>query len=367
MVFDKYLKAIQKVGLKQTIKQNIIKDMANILDRSAQKISEYPTSIEDLARFPECDWELRTIIIIFPPSSPFHFLNLNLTQGLTGFPVWDLPSLYGESDPKKGMDIQFALQYKDGETVSYKNYVFPDRKTEQPNNPLFHYPGRVELSGKWPDYTLKYHQEEAELTVDLKLTTLPYLTWWASSYGHLYHHYTSYAEYKGTITHGEIEESIKGSLLFDHAWGNHFLNGWFKQPFPLSLFWYEVLSLKAGEYSIALQLNGTKGIPIRQDGNLRLKANHQNIRLPQQQITIDQWKPCQNILDQRIDYPAAWQTELSDGDNYLSYKAEALNTPAPVMGEGVILGFKYRGKRGSSSQSSKSIQGYGYLEYVQRK
>ena len=45
-----------------------------------------PTGWEETTHFPESPWDLRTVIIVFPPESPFRFLNLNVLLGITGVP-----------------------------------------------------------------------------------------------------------------------------------------------------------------------------------------------------------------------------------------------------------------------------------------
>jgi hypothetical protein len=52
-----------------------------LLDRSSRAAHERPDPAQDGTRFPEFSWDLRTLILVFPPEAPFRFLNLNLLLG----------------------------------------------------------------------------------------------------------------------------------------------------------------------------------------------------------------------------------------------------------------------------------------------
>ena len=91
-----------------------------LLDRSSKAARQRPDPAEDGTRFPEFPWDLRTIILLFPPEAPFRFMNLNLLLGLTGVPFDRIEQLEGLRT-EDAFDLQFCLEGRE-RYATYKRY-----------------------------------------------------------------------------------------------------------------------------------------------------------------------------------------------------------------------------------------------------
>ena len=224
--------------------------LVNLFDQSNTAPNKKPAPHEENTRFPQIPWDLRTIIIVFPPEAPFQYLNLNTTLGLTGVPFDQTENWQGQK-PGDAFDLQFALEGENRFAV-YKRYhsIFKELAYKQ-NDVYFKLGERLLFQGRWPEYTIIYHQPEADLDMSIGLRSLPHIHWWAYFPG-LYWHYTSFCdcrlEWKWHGKSGRME----ARALHDHGWGRNLL----PVRVPLRVFRYEVLCLPDDGTGISLWTEG---------------------------------------------------------------------------------------------------------------
>jgi hypothetical protein len=125
------------------------------LDRSSKVAHQRPEPAEDGTRFPEFPWDLRTIILLFPPEAPFRFMNLNLLLGLTGAP-FDQPEQLGPLDPQDAFDLQFCLEGRK-QCATYKRYhSITQDLSYRPAAVKFLLGERLRFEGQVPLRTFRY-------------------------------------------------------------------------------------------------------------------------------------------------------------------------------------------------------------------
>ena len=142
--------------------RRVLTPFLGLLDRSSRVAHQRPSPSEDGTRFPGFPWDLRTVILLFPPEAPFRFLNLNLLLGLTGAP-FDRPEELGALNAGDAVDLQFCLEGRE-RCVTYKRYHSIARELSyRPAAVEFVLGERLRMEGSWPTYRIRYRQPEADL------------------------------------------------------------------------------------------------------------------------------------------------------------------------------------------------------------
>ena len=134
-----------------------------LLDRSSKAACQRPDPAEEGTRFPKFPWDLRTIILLFPPEAPFRFLNLNLLLGLTGAP-FDRPEALGSLAAGDAFDLQFCLEGRE-RCVTYKRYHSIARELSyRPAAVEFRLGERLRMEGRHQDveFTMR-HVDDLDL------------------------------------------------------------------------------------------------------------------------------------------------------------------------------------------------------------
>ncbi len=327
------------------------------LDRSEEALNARPSFYEETTRFPKIPWDLRTIIMVFPPDAPFQYLNLNVLLGLTGVP-FDRKDLWQGKDPKDAFDLQFALEGKD-KFVTYKNYHSIQKELSYRQDEVYFKLGeRLLFKGKWPDYRIEYTQPEVDLEISMDLTSWPEFHWWAYFSG-LYWHYTSFYD-----CHLEWKwDNDKGSMdvvgLHDHGWGRNIL----PIRVPLKVFRYEVMRLSGDTFGVSLWTEGPFGLKLKSVGLVR--RDHQPIIfMKQYDCQVLEWGNFTNYAGLPCRVPMRWIGKQTGDQGSFTYEAKRTSEPRAILGEGFLYAFDFHGDLSGFGENSGKIEGEGYVEQV---
>ena len=337
--------------------RRVLVPVVSLLDRSASASRDRPDPGEETTRFPTFPWDLRTVILVFPPGAPFRFLNLNVTLGLTGVP-FDRPALWAGSDPRDAFDLQFCLEGKD-RWAAYKRYYSVEGEVRYRSGEVDLEVGeRLRFGGTWPDYRIRYRQPDIDLDLSLELNSRPGLHWWIRV-PRLYSHYTSFCHCRLTWRWKGETGTAELPGLHDHGWGRTLL----PLRAPLRLFRYEVLRLPEDAFAIALRTEGPAGLELRNVGLVR--GDDGPIR-PVSRTTcrVLEWETFPNYEGRPCRVPRRWVGAMEGERGTFRYEAARATEPRAVLGEGFLHGFDYQG--GWTDRAGEVIEGRGYVEQFGR-
>jgi hypothetical protein len=331
--------------------------LLGLLDRSSRTAQRRPTPDEDGTRFPEFPWDLRTVILLFPPEAPFRFMNLNLLLGLTGAP-FDRRQELGTLDAADAFDLQFCLEGRE-RCASYKRYHSISRELcYRPAAVEFLLGERVRFEGSWPAYRVRYRQPESNLSLTLDLDAQENLHWWANA-PRLYCHYTSFGRCRVQWQWESQGGALEVPALHDHGWGRNLL----PLGVPLRVFRYEVLQLRSGAESpdglaISLWTEASLGVELKKSGLLRWNPECSQ-RMDRYECRVLEWESFDNHAGRPCRLPRRWIGRQTAGGAEFEYEAERRTPPRAVLGNGFLFGFDYRGRIGGSTVRAVEGEGYG--------
>lgn len=328
------------------------------LHRAATAPSERPTEAQDATRSPGLPWDLRTLILVFPADAPFRFLNLNLSLGLTGTP-FDQPERWRGRPARDAFDLQLCLEGR-GEALTYKRYHSIAAELRQgPGRVALALGDRVRLEGGWPDYRLRYHQPEADLELNARLTARPGLHWWADL-GDRYGHYTSFADCELSWRWGPRSGRHEQLALWDHGWGRTLL----PLRVPLRVFRYEVLRLPDGGVLASLWTEGPGRLELECAGAWRPAVAARSQRIERYRCEVHQADRFANRAGATRRVPRRWTGSLTAPGGSFSYEAVRRTEPRPVLGDGFLYAFDYQGHGRGDGVPTGTVAGEGYVEQL---
>jgi len=336
-----------------------------LLDRSSRAACQRPDPDEDGTRFPEFPWDLRTLILLFPPQAPFRFMNLNLLLGLTGAP-FDRTERLGDLRASDAVDLQFCLEGRQ-RCATYKRYHSIERELRYRPRAVQFVLGesglgeRLRFEGSWPAYRIEYRQPEAELACSLHFDAYEDLHWWARA-PRLYCHYTSFGSCRLEWHWGSEAGVLEAPALHDHGWGRNLL----PLGVPLKLFRYEVLHVpsEAGEtggFAISLWTEGPFGMELKQSGLLRRQPERSRI-VTRVESRVLEWETFENHAGEACRVPRRWLGRQVGAGAEFEYEAQRSSEPRAVLGNGFLCGFDYRGVWRGPAQ--ENLEGEGYAEQM---
>jgi hypothetical protein len=334
--------------------------IVGLLDRSSKAACGRPDAAEDGTRFPAFPWDLRTIILLFPPEAPLRFVNLNQLLGLTGVP-FDRPERLGDLDPKDVFDLQFCLEGKK-RCASYKRYhSITGELSYRPGTVDFRFGERLHFEGSWPAYRIRYRQPEEQLSLSLHLDSSTDLHWWARA-PRFYCHYTNFARCRMEWQWGPESGVLEVPALHDHGWGKNVL----PLRVPLEIFRYEVLGLPSGSektdgFSLSLWTEGPFGMKLKQSGVLRRDPECSQI-VTRYECQVLEWETFDNYAGAACRVPRRWLGRQVGRGTAFEYEAQRSTEPRAVLGNGFLCGFDYRGTW--KGPTEEELEGTGYAEQL---
>lgn len=347
----------------QYLLRRVLIPIIGLLERSATAPHDQPSPREEGTRFPEFPWDLRTIIIVFPPDAPFRFLNLNVLLGMTGMP-FDQTERWNGSDPKDAFDLQFCLEGRN-RYATYKQYHSIARELDyRPNAVQFRLGERLHFEGRWPSYQIRYNQPEENLRLTIELDSWEGFHWWAYV-PRIYCHFTSFGHCRVEWQWNGDSGVLESPALHDHGWGRNLL----PLRVPLKVFRYEVLLLPEGMFessegfAISLWTEAPGGMELKNIGLLRWDRRRSQF-MDRYECQILEWDTFDNYAGQPCRVPRRWLGRLRSNGDEFSYEARRKTEPRPVLGEGFLYGFDYQGQW--SGSPGKKIEGEGYVEQLGR-
>ena len=330
----------------------------SLLDRSETEPGDRPSQEQEQTRFPEFPWDLRTLIAVFPQDAPFRFLNLNITLGLTGVPFDQVKNWEG-SDPKDAFDLQFCLQGKDDDAVTYKKYHSVSEELDyRPGDVYFKLGEQLSFEGRWPSHRIHYRQPEQNLDISLELDSWPGFQWWAYS-PRIYCHYTSFCDGRLSWKSKGKEGTLEATVLHDHGWGRNLL------PFrtPLKVFRYEVLSLPGQDIAISLWTEGPGKMELRNVGLVR-RGKEPILFMKRYECRVLEWETFENYAGVPCRVPRRWIGTQRGNKGEFRYEAERRTEPRPILGQGFLYGFDYQGRVTGTGLPAGDVEGAGYVEHM---
>jgi hypothetical protein len=328
-----------------------------LLDRSATEPNAQPSFNQERTRFPEFPWDLRTLIMLFPPDAPFRFLNLNVALGLTGIPFDRMKNWIG-SDPKEAFDLQFCLESEDGAATYKKYHRVSEDLIYKTDAVSFKLGERLLFEGRWPEYRIQYRQPEADLELSLQLDSLPGFHWWAFS-PHIYCHYTSFCDCRLDWHWKAAGGSLSVPALHDHGWGRNLL----PLQTPLRVFRYEVLRLPDGDFALSLWTETVGGLKLKNAGLIR-HGKEAPLFMKHYECEVLAWEVFDNYAGRPINVPQRWVGVQRGEAVEFIYEAERTSEPRDIFGEGFLYGFKYQGQMTGARVPSEKVDGSGYVEHL---
>jgi len=330
-----------------------------LLDGAEKAPCETPSPSEECTRFPAFPWDLRTVILVFPPDTGLRFLNLNVTLGLTGV-LFDQAQSWKGRDPRDAFDLQFCLEAGD-KTVTYKQYhSIAAELSYRPNDVFFRLGDRLVFEGRWPEYRIRYAQPEKDFSIDFDLRSRRGLHWWAYSPG-LYCHYTSFCDCRIEWSFGAAKGALGIPALHDHGWGKNAL----PLRLPLEVFRYEVMRLPWGAFALSLWTEGPLGMELKNVGLIR-EDSGPTLKMKRYECTVVEWEEVPNYMGILCRVPRRWVgTQRGEGIVF-RYEAVRSTEPRAVLGEGFLYAFDYQGRFSGTTSFPSTVEGAGYVEQLGR-
>jgi hypothetical protein len=331
-----------------------------LLDRSSKAPCDRPDVAHEGTRFPAFPWDLRTIILLFPPEAPLRFANLNLLLGLTGV-SFDRPEQLGDLDPKDVFDLQFCLEGRK-RCASYKRYhSIGDELSYRPGSVDFRFGERLHFEGSWPAYRIRYRQPEEQLSLALHFDSAADLHWWVKA-PRIYCHYTSFGTCRTEWQWGPEGGSLEVPALHDHGWGRNLL----PVRVPLEVFRYEVLRVPSGSeradgLALSLWTEGPFKMKLKQCGVLRRDLERSQIAT-RYECEVLEWETFGNHAGAACRVPRRWLGRQEGGGTAFEYEAQRSTEPRAVLGNGFLCGFDYRGRWRTAAE--EELEGTGYAEQL---
>lgn len=330
----------------------------SLLDRSDTAPADRPSPEQEQTRFPEFPWDLRTLISVFPQDAPFRFLNLNITLGFTGVPFDQVKNWKG-SDPKDAFDLQFCLEGKDSEAVTYKKYHSVSRELNyRPEDVHFKLGEQLTFEGQWPSYRIEYRQPGQDLNISLELDSRPGFQWWTYS-PRIYCHYTSFCQGRLAWQWKGKEGTLEVPVLHDHGWGRNLL----PLRTPLKVFRYEVLRLPRQDTAISLWTEGPGKMELKNVGLIR-RAKEPILFMKHYTCRAIEWETFDNYAGVPCRVPKRWIGTQSGSRGEFRYEAERSTEPRTILGEGFLYGFDYQGRITGAGLQAEDVEGKGYVEHL---
>ena len=308
----------------------------SLLDRRRDQPTVAPTPQEEGTRHPELPWDLRTLIVVFPPGGSWRFLNLNIVCGMTGTPFDQYERWTGP--PRDAFDLQFCLE-GEGEGITCKRvHSVADDLRSVPGVVDLQLGERLTFEGQWPCYHVRYHQPEDELDVDVRFESWPQLRWWARAPGQAYSHYTSFGRVAVDWRWKGQEGSVETSGLHDHGFGRNLL----PLRLPTSVFRYEVMRLSNEDTAISLWTEQA-GLDLRSVGHLRrgVEGSH---GLESYGCEVLEWTAHEDWMGRPRRVPRRWLGHQQGAEGSFRYEAQRSSEPRAVMGDGFVSGFVFEGQ-----------------------
>jgi hypothetical protein len=330
-----------------------------LLDGAEKAPCETPSPSEECTRFPAFPWDLRTVILVFPPDTGLRFLNLNVTLGLTGV-LFDQAQSWKGRDPRDAFDLQFCLEAGD-KTVTYKQYhSIAAELSYRPNDVFFRLGDRLVFEGRWPEYRIRYAQPEKDFSIDFDLRSRRGFHWWAYSPG-LYCHYTSFCDCRIEWSFGAAKGALGIPALHDHGWGKNAL----PLRLPLEVFRYEVMRLPWGAFALSLWTEGPLGMELKNVGLIR-EDSGPTLKMKRYECTVVEWEEVPNYMGILCRVPRRWVgTQRGEGIVF-RYEAVRSTEPRAVLGEGFLYAFDYQGRFSGTTSFPSTVEGAGYVEQLGR-
>lgn len=335
--------------------------LLGLVDRSATAPHRRPDPFEEGTNYPQYPWDLRTIIIVFPPAAPFRFLNLNLLLGLTGVP-FDQVERLPRRDAREVFDLQFCLEGRERYAL-YKQYHSIARELKyRPKAVEFRLGERLRFEGRWPAYRILYRQAEIGLSLSMSFDSWEDFHWWAYTPG-MYCHYTSFGECEIHWQWNDDSGKIKVPALHDHGWGKNLL----PLRLPLKVFRYEVLRLPdagpEGSDGIAVSLwtEGPLGLELKMSGLHRWDQSRSRL-MERYDCQVLEWDEFENYAGRPCRVPRRWLGRQKGKEEEFVYEALRSTDPRAILGNGFIYGFDYQGEWAGSG--NEKVEGEGYVEQL---
>jgi len=333
--------------------------LITFFDQSKKVQNRRPIPVEETTRFPQVPWDLRTIIIVFPPDAPFQYLNLNALLGMTGVPFDRMEDWKGKK-PGDAFDLQFALEGTN-RFVTYNKYHSIANELAYKQNDVYFKLGRQLLfQGKWPDYHIIYRQPDADFEISIRLNSLSRIHWWAYFPG-LYWHYTSFCDSRLSWKWRSDSGSMDAPALHDHGWGKNIL----PIRVPLRVFRYEVLHLPDKAIGISLWTEGPLKMKLKTAGLLRWR-DEPMVSMKRYDCQILEWDVYPNYSGQPCRVPRRWVGRQQGPFGEFQYEGERTSEPRAVLGEGFLYGFNFSGELSGPGLPAGTTEGQGYVEQLGR-
>lgn len=328
-----------------------------LLEQSVTAPHTQPSPRDEGTRFPELPWDLRTIIIVFPPDAPFRFLNLNVLLGMTGV-SFDQIERWNGSNPKDAFDLQFCLEGRNRHATYKQYYSIENELNYHPNTVHFRLGERLQFEGRWPSYQIQYSQPETNLHISMQFDSWEGFHWWVYVPG-IYCHYTSFGNCRMYWQWNGDEGTIETPALHDHGWGRNLL----PVRLPLGVFRYEVLLLPKGGFIISLWTEAPGRMELRNTGFLRWDVHRYQV-MKSYECQVLEWENFDNYTGKTCRAPHRWLGRHRSSAAELTYEAERKTEPRSIIGDGFMYGFDYQGQLTGSP--GERIEGEGYVEQLGR-
>jgi hypothetical protein len=334
--------------------------LVGLLDRSSRAARDRPDPADDATRYPSFPWDLRTLILLFPPETPLRFMNLNLLLGPTGAP-FDRPGELGALRADGAVDLQFCLEGRK-RCATYKRYHSIDRELSyRPGAVALVLGERLRFEGSWPVYAIEYRQPEAGLSCSLRFEAFEDLHWWARA-PWLYCHYTSFGSCRVDWRWESESGVLEVPALHDHGWGRNLL----PLGVPLEVFRYEVLRVPAeaeepGGFAICLWTEGPFGLELKQAGLLRRQLQR-GCTAARVEGRVLEWATFDNHAGRPCRVPHRWLGRCIGAGTGFEYEAQRSTEPRAIFGNGFLCGFDYQGVWRGATQ--ERFEGEGYSEQL---
>ncbi len=343
--------------MKQHRFRRVLQPLRKLLDQYQVAPTDRVDRPLESVRYPDYRWDLGTLIAVFPPESPWYLLDLNWVLGAMGN-SFDLVSTRSRRAGMDAFDLQFCLEGKERHATYKAVHSVAEEVSFITGAVNLTLRNRLKVTGTWPEYRIEYRQPERSLELDLQYRAWPGIHWWARSPG-LYSHFSNFGSCDVTWRWNGDQGHLQLPALLEHAWGNHLL------PFriPLGIFRYEVLRMPENGIAISLWVDAPGGLEMATAAVQRFGAETERI-VGAYQCEVLEWETLPNRAGDLRRLPIRWRGVQQFDEGTFKYETERITPPRPIMGDGFLHTFAWRGE--GTGVIGGSAEGTGYVEQMGR-
>ena len=297
--------------------------------------------------------------------APHHYFNVMSIVGTPGATVFDNDFALAGEPRDTAYLISSTASMTPGQFRSYSI----SRDCEFREDGSFQkFGSNLEIEGEFPNWKVRRFSDGVEVILNIEATST------VSHFAHipkLYDHWSLLCRYTGTVQHSGVSDEVQGLCTFEYACGvGRYSIGSGRTPargkLPLNFFTYQIINVNERKQLLLVQVLGPGNFPLQQTVYVRSLDDLGRTYNRAVKLTVETYQPetetTPDGFEMKVPRRFAWYAETDDGKPVLSLSCEVAGPFEFGLGAGYASWFNYKG-----TLEGESIQGKGYLEYIDRR